>query len=123
MSSKRKANGAKSVQRVVLAINKIGCEVHDFFRHVERVVDVPLGFHPAKEAIRFNLFRTEGVAEHPDYQIPACVLEFAGMIHSATCPKKFYADLQSRVRMNAQQSARAMMSGAAPVMRPAPAYS
>ena len=130
MASKRKMNGCKSVKRVMDAINKIGCEVQDFFERARHVVDVPPGFNPTKEAIRFNLFRAEGVAEYPDYQIPPCVIEFAETIHAADCPKKFYADLQSRIRTNAHRSARAAMTGTPPkmqtdqasMMRPTPAY-
>lgn len=128
MSSKRKTCGETAVRRVMEAINKIGCEVHDFFDRVPRIVDVPPGFNAKKEAIRFNLFRQGGVADHPDYQIPTHVLEAAETIHAADCPKKFYADLQSRARMTARQTAKELLAGSAssaspgPVMRQQPRY-
>ncbi|MCX6790323.1 MAG: hypothetical protein NTV60_02215 [Candidatus Kaiserbacteria bacterium] len=91
------------------AIQKVGCEVHDFFVHAPHAVQVE-EFDPHREAYRFNRFRAEGVIEHPQYEIPTCIMSFADMVHSATCPRKFFADLRAKTQARILREARAMQA-------------
>lgn len=124
MASKRKTNGCKSVQCVIAIINKLGCEVPEFFARAKHLGYVPPGFNAMKEAILFKQLRDQGiVVEQPNYGIPVGILDFVDDLNESDCPRKLYGDLK-HVPRPAPHSPEPAPKAFRPVTmtRPRPAY-
>lgn len=107
-------------------VNKLGCEVHEFFERAKHLGYTEPGFNPAKEALLFKELRDKGfVVERPNWGIPAGILDFVDDLGKSDCPRKLYGELKHRTHPpTSAPTHEASARGARPVtmMRSAPTY-
>jgi hypothetical protein len=113
MASKRKLNGATSVDHVEGARKRANLDMRAFFYLAQHVpAEPPERYDPNAEARMFIKLKNDGAPAHPDYQIPECVLALAHKLHSGQCPRKLCDELRTRMHQRATRLAQAATQSA-----------
>ncbi len=115
MTSKKKPNGATSVDQADLAMKKAGIDVRQMFYLAPHVPGkFPEGFSPTEEARKFIRYKKEGITGYPDYGgIPQCVLTLVSKIHSTDRPQQLCNDLRTKMHTRAVRMMRQTSRSAA----------